>query len=89
MKDNPSLEIEIQGHVNLSPNSKEKKTEEYYNQLSISRAQTVYDYLAKRGVSKNRMSYLGFGYSKMIYNNPKTAEQMQRNRRVVVKVIKI
>ena len=89
MKDNPDLEIEIQGHVNLSPDTKEKKTEEYYQHLSIARAKTVYDYLAKRGVAKSRMNYIGFGYSRMIFKHPKSAEQMQRNRRVVVKIIKI
>ena len=89
MKDNPTLKIEIQGHVNLTPNPKEKKSEAYYQELSVARAQAVYDYLAKRGVSESRMIYKGFGYSKMIYSKPKTPEQMQRNRRVVVKIIDI
>jgi len=89
MKDSPSLRIEIQGHVNLTPNPKEKKSEEYYQELSVARALAVYDYLSKRGVEESRMIYIGFGYSKMIYPMPETTEQMQRNRRVVVKIIDI
>ncbi len=89
MKDNPSLKIEIQGHVNLGADTKKKKSEAYYQELSVARARAVYDYLAKRGVSESRMTYIGFGYSKMIYQNAKTPEQMQRNRRVVVKVKEI
>lgn len=89
MKDNPNLDIEIQGHVNFDKNAKEKKSEEYYQQLSVSRAKTVYQYLSKRGISESRMSFVGFGYSQMIFKNPKTPQQMQRNRRVVVKITKI
>ena len=89
MKDNPNLEIEIQGHVNFDKNAREKKSEEYYQQLSVSRAKTVYQYLNKRGVSESRMSFSGFGYSQMIFKNPKTPHQMQRNRRVVVRITKI
>ncbi len=89
MKDNPNLEIEIFGHVNLPQNNRNRHTEEYYNQLSVARAKTVYDYLDQRGIDTNRMSYKGFGYRKMIYPRATTPEQMQRNRRVVVKVARI
>jgi len=89
MKDNPNLEIEIMGHVNLPVKSKVKHSEEYYNQLSVARAKTVYDYLNKRGIDGSRMTYKGFGYSKMIFPKAETPQQMQRNRRVVVKVVKI
>ena len=89
MKDNPSLEIEIQGHVNLTQKSRKKKPETYYTQLSIDRAKAVYDYLNKRGISQSRMSYRGFGYDQMIFPEAITEEQMQRNRRVVVRIIKL
>jgi outer membrane protein OmpA-like peptidoglycan-associated protein len=89
MKDNPNLEIEIQGHVNRPVKGGNKHTEEYYNQLSIDRAKTVYDYLRKRGIDESRMRYKGFGYSQMVYPQAVTAEQMQKNRRVVIKVVKL
>jgi len=89
MKENPTLKIEIQGHVNLPIDTKKKKPDAYYDQLSIDRAKTVYDYLHKRGISDKRMSYRGFGYSRMIYPRASTFSQMQKNRRVVVRVVDI
>jgi len=89
MKDNPSLKIEIMGHVNLPKKSKIKHSEEHYNNLSVERAKTVYDYLNKRGIDSSRMKYHGFGYTKMIYPDAETPKQMQRNRRVVVKITKL
>jgi len=86
MKENPNLKIEIQGHVNLPVDTKKKKSEEYYQQLSVDRAKTVYDYLRKRGISSNRMTYRGFGYKKMIFPRAKTFSEMQRNRRVVIRI---
>jgi len=87
MKENPNLKIEIQGHVNLPVDTKKKKSEEYYQQLSVDRAKTVYDYLRKRGISSNRMTYQGFGYKKMIFPRAKTFSEMQRNRRVVIRIM--
>lgn len=87
MKENPSLKIEIQGHVNLPVDTKKKKTEDYYQQLSVDRAKTVYDYLRKRGISENRMSFRGFGYEQMVYPRAKTFSEMQRNRRVVIRIM--
>jgi len=89
MKDNPDLKIEIQGHVNRQDKRGQKYTEEYYNQLSIDRAKAVYDYLKKRGIDESRMKYTGFGYSQMIYPDATTQEQMQKNRRVVIKIISL
>lgn len=86
MKDNPGLRIEVQGHVNLPASNKKHYSEEHYNQLSVARAQTVKQYLDQRGIESSRMSVSGFGYSKMIYPKATTPEQMQRNRRVVIKI---
>ena len=87
MKDNKNLKIEIQGHVNLPNQAVHLKPEKYYNQLSVARAKAVYDYLVKRGIDKERMDYQGFGYSKMIYPNARSPLEMQKNRRVEIKII--
>jgi outer membrane protein OmpA-like peptidoglycan-associated protein len=87
LKDNPNLKVEIQGHVNLPKGSYRKKTEEYYNQLSIDRAKAVYDYLIMRGIEIDRLEYQGYGYSKMVFPEATTADEMQQNRRVELKVI--
>lgn len=87
MKKNPQLAIEIQGHVNLPNYSIHHKPESYYNQLSIDRAKAVYDYLVKRGVDKSRLDYQGFGYSQMLFPEARTSLEMEKNRRVEVKII--
>ena len=88
MKDNPGLEIEIEGHVNL-PQKGKRETEEYYNALSVARAKAVFDYLNQRGIEASRMKYKGLGYSRMVYPDAKTPEEMQKNRRVIIRILKI
>ncbi|RLD40371.1 MAG: hypothetical protein DRI86_15385 [Bacteroidetes bacterium] len=87
LKSNPKLRIQIQGHVNLPNGSIHKHSEEYYNKLSVDRAKAVYDYLIKRGIDRNRLEYRGFGYSQMIYPDAITKAQMEKNRRVEVRII--
>jgi len=87
LRNNPNLKIQIQGHVNLPNGSIHKHSEEYYNKLSFDRAKAVYNYLIKRGIDRNRLEYKGFGYSHMIYPNASNHIQMEKNRRVEVKII--
>jgi len=87
LKSNEKLQIQIQGHVNLPNGSIHKYSEEYYNKLSVDRAKAVYDYLIKRGIDKSRLKYKGFGYSQMVYPDAITRFQMEKNRRVEMKVI--
>lgn len=87
LKSNAKLRIQIQGHVNLPNGSIHKHSEEYYNKLSVDRAKAVYDYLIKRGIDRNRLEYKGFGYSQMIYPDATTKAQMEKNRRVEVRII--
>jgi outer membrane protein OmpA-like peptidoglycan-associated protein len=86
MKNNPNLKVEIQGHVNLPNGRVHKYSEEYYNQLSIDRAKAVYEYLINRGISEYRLKYKGFGYSQMLFPNATTASEMEKNRRVELRV---
>lgn len=89
MKENPNLEIEIQGYVNVPKNTVKKQKEAYYQNLSEARAMAVRDYLIKRGISDNRLTYKGFGYSNMLYPYAKTEEEMQQNRRVEILIKKM
>ncbi len=55
-----NLYFTIQGHVcctKMSRDAVDKKTKK--RNLSLARAKFIYDYLAKRGVSKRRMKYVG------------------------------
>jgi outer membrane protein OmpA-like peptidoglycan-associated protein len=82
MNANPSINIEIQGHVN-APNSQSKAAQK----LSERRAKFVYDYLVSKGVQAKRMTYVGYGNTAMIYQNPKNQDEERANRRVEIKII--
>ena len=59
MKDNPTLEIEIGGHVCCFDDMP----------LSVLRAQTVLKYLAKKGIDESRLIYKGYSRNKPIIEN--------------------
>jgi len=79
---NPKISIEIQGHVN-APNNESKAA----LKLSEKRAKFVYDYLISKGVDAKRMTYVGYGNSEMIFQNPKNEEEERANRRVEIKIL--
>ncbi len=87
MLDNPSLEIEIQGHVNCPLYSCKKEDAEWNQRLSDARAKAVYSFLVDYGVEENRMHWKGYSSDKMIYPYAKTEEEMKKNRRVEIKII--
>ena len=81
LTDNPTLQIEISGHTdNVGSNS-------YNKELSMKRARSVYDFLIKRGIEPERLTYKGYGEERPIASN-KTAEGRAKNRRTEIKVIK-
>ncbi len=84
MVNNPSVKIEIHGHVN-GPN--EPPDINYSNNLGYRRARAVYDYLVNRNIDKNRMDYKGFGNTQMVYPNAVHEVQMAKNRRVEIQII--
>lgn len=82
MQDNPSLKIEIQGHVCCYPDRKHK--------LSKERAKRVYDYLKGNAIDTKRISYKDFGGREPIYPIPEeTNDQRNANRRVEILVLEI
>lgn len=91
LKENPTMIIEIQGHIccelitypGFNP-SKSGMGEE----LSTKRAKKVYDYLVKRGIDKKRMSYQGYGGTKPLIRIENGIDDANKNRRVEIKVIK-
>ena len=81
MKDRPSLYIDIIGHTD------DIGTETYNNELSLSRAKAVVEYLVAHGIDFGRLSYKGKGHSKPIASND-TMEGRRLNRRVEFLVVK-
>ncbi len=86
MKKNPTLEIQIEGHICCANDEYNPQTKEY-NDLSFRRAETVYAILVKNGIDKKRMSYVGYGRTRPLTPERNPTEQMQ-NRRVEIKIIK-
>jgi outer membrane protein OmpA-like peptidoglycan-associated protein len=81
---NPSAKIEIGGHINGPDGSSHAGTK-----MSAKRAKAVYDYLLKRGISKKRLKYKGYGNKQMIYPQPANERQAEENRRVEIKILSI
>lgn len=83
MEANPTVSIEVQGHVN-GPTYKNTKE---FIELSTARAKTVYDFLLVSDIGARRMTYVGYGNSAMLFTEPKNKEQSEANRRVEIKVL--
>ena len=80
MTNNPEVVIEISGHTDNIGSTKDNKI------LSTNRSKEVYEYLVREGISKGRISYIGFGDTQPIADNS-TEEGRSQNRRTEFKVI--
>ncbi|MEI6900781.1 MAG: OmpA family protein, partial [Bacteroidota bacterium] len=76
MNENQKIRIQVQGHTdNVGRDADNLK-------LSENRARSVFDYLVEKGVSKERMTYRGFGKTIPVANN-ETEDGRAKNRRTV------
>lgn len=80
LNENPTLKISIEGHTDNIGSDVDNQV------LSENRSKSVYDYLVKRGIQFNRMSYKGFGESVPIESN-ETEDGRARNRRTEFVII--
>jgi outer membrane protein OmpA-like peptidoglycan-associated protein len=64
LKQNPTLKVTVNGYTDSVG------TESYNVKLSKDRAKVVADYLISSGISKDRVSYNGYGSSKPISSDP-------------------
>jgi outer membrane protein OmpA-like peptidoglycan-associated protein len=75
MKDNPKIKVEVQGHT-------DSVGDDNFNlKLSQKRAESVRNYLIKKGISSDRMDPKGYGENVPIADN-RTKEGRDQNRRV-------
>ena len=79
LKENPVYKAEIQGYTDSKGSNTCNKI------LSEKRAKAVYEALIKLGVSKERLSFVGYGEENPIASN-NTAEGRAKNRRVVAEL---
>lgn len=81
MNDNPKLKIEIQGHICC-------KRPDQYEVISTARARAVYNYLVRKKVNRERMTFKGYGVSRPIHAIPeKNAMEEDENRRVEILIV--
>ena len=80
LQSNPSLKIEIQGHLCCMPIDR--------TDLSTQRAKAIYNFLIANDVYRTRLSYKGFGSSDPIYPLPeKDEKERAANRRVEILIV--
>ena len=74
LKNNPSLEIRIDGHT-------DNIAEAGFNmRLSKKRARKVFRYLLEKGIKRQRLSYEGFGETRPVANNDTKAGRAKNRR---------
>ena len=80
MNNNSLVKVEIGGHTNRRCQT------DYCNELSTNRAKAVVDYLVKKGIPSNRLTFKGYGKTKPVYFG-KNKQAQKKNQRVEVKII--
>jgi outer membrane protein OmpA-like peptidoglycan-associated protein len=85
LNNNPTITIELASHT-------DSRSDENYNlKLSQKRAQSCVDYLLKKGITKARLTAVGYGESKLINDCADgvdcSEEQHQENRRTTFRVL--
>jgi outer membrane protein OmpA-like peptidoglycan-associated protein len=81
MEENPTLKIEIQGHICC-------QTEADVHDVSSARARAIYNFLIRNKIDRTRLSYKGFGIKNPIYPIPeKSEEEANENRRVEIMIV--
>jgi peptidoglycan-associated lipoprotein len=83
LKDNPMIKIELGSHTDT------RGSDLYNARLSQRRAESVINYLAIKGISKERLTAKGYGETELIIQEAKNEEEHQVNRRTEFKVLEI
>lgn len=90
LNDNPEIKIELGGHTDTRGDAKQNQI------LSENRAKAVYDYLVKKGINKDRLTYKGYGESTPKISDEEIAamatdkekeDAHQKNRRTEYKIL--
>ncbi len=83
MQDNPNLKIEIQGHICCQTDKDKDIT-----YVSTQRAKAIYNYLIRNKISRNRLSYKGYGVENPVFPIPeKNEKERDANRRVEILIV--
>ncbi|MDD4226603.1 MAG: OmpA family protein [Mariniphaga sp.] len=80
LTENPTLDVEIQGHTD------DTGTAASNQELSEKRARSVATYLISQGIDGGRLQSTGYGEEKPVAGN-QTEEGRQQNRRTTIKIV--
>ena len=87
LKSNPQIKFKLIGHIccadPMKPEKDLRNVRTGKNNLSEARARALYNYLAKKGIKKNRMRYIG-----MAFRQP-TGKGDQFDRRVEIEITSV
>lgn len=81
LQKNPNLKIEIGGHTDNVGNPENNQ------KLSESRAKSVVDYLASKGISADRIAFKGYGDKEPVATNDDEKDGRELNRRIEMKIL--
>lgn len=83
----PTLIINIEGHICCNENGEDGlDIDTQTNDLSVRRAKAVYEFLLRKGIDEQRMTYEGFG-RKFPITLERTEHEKMLNRRVEIKIM--
>jgi outer membrane protein OmpA-like peptidoglycan-associated protein len=81
MEENPTLKIEIQGHICC-------QTEKDEFDVSSARARAIYMFLIRNKIDRKRLTFKGYGITRPIHPIPeKTEAEADENRRVEIMIV--
>ena len=81
LSENEDVYVELRGHTNSNCDAA------FCDKLSKARAKAVADYLLKKGINAERLSYEGYGKKKPVASNNYAAGR-KKNQRVEIKIVK-
>jgi outer membrane protein OmpA-like peptidoglycan-associated protein len=88
LQENPSLKIEIQGHICCVVGEEDgTDVDTHEKKLSYNRAQSIYLFLVKNGIDPDRLTFKGYGRKHPKVWPEITEADEQANRRVEIKII--
>jgi len=83
LNNNPDICIQINSHTDT------RASDEYNIILSDNRAKSVVDFLISKGIDTKRLTWQGWGETKLAVPNAQTEEEHQANRRTTFTIVNV
>lgn len=78
---NQTLRLQVNGHTDSAGDNATNKN------LSLKRAQSVLEYLVSHGISRDRLSAIGYGEERPLVSNDDEMEGREINRRTEIEIV--